>query len=125
MSLLHDFGLTRAELRALLEVPEATLSRWLAGRAEPPAHVVAFLRVVARGELAALDPAWEGWRLEAGALVSPWGARLSPAEAGLVPQLWGALLAQDHPQGELFPRRDNGALVRAAQACGSSKRRRP
>jgi transcriptional regulator with XRE-family HTH domain len=123
MSLLSEFALTRAQLAALLRVSDATLSRWLRGASEPPPHVVTLVRLVARGELGVLHEDWEGWRLENGALVSPWGARILPTEAGLVPHLWGELLRPMSSQRELFPGRDQSALLRVAQGCSSARRR--
>lgn len=121
----HEFECTAAELRDLLGVSAATLRRWMRGESEPPPYALTLVRLYARGELGALRPAWDGWRLERNALADPWGRRFGPTEIGLIPTLW-QLASTAHPaQAALFPEPDRAEALRLlAQASTGSSRRR-
>lgn len=111
--LLSELSATRAELLELLGVSESTLDRWLTGRSTPPLYAVALVRLHVAGELGALRPEWEGWRLTREALHDPWGRSYPPAEIAQLPALWRAARQVPGPQLELFPN-DPAAALRAA-----------
>lgn len=73
-----------------LGVSVATVRRWDRGQRRVPWIVVRLLRLMRLGDLGALAPAWDGWRLDGDALWSPEGFAYRAGEVGW----WGLLVAQ-------------------------------
>lgn len=61
------YGLSAKHIAAVCGVDLSTARRWKRGAICPPKSAI-FLLV---GDLGCLDPAWRGWTLRAGTLVSP------------------------------------------------------
>lgn len=80
-------GLTREQAAQALGVSLRTIGHWETGRARPAWAAFKLLRVIRHGELP--DPAWSGYRLIRGALVTPEGHSFLPHEAA-----WLSLLVR-------------------------------
>lgn len=55
----------------LCGVDVTTARRWKRGAICPPKYVLEYLHAKDQGDLGFIDPAWRGWRLRDGCLVSP------------------------------------------------------
>lgn len=112
--MLAELGLSRAQLAQLLGVDPRTVQRWLTGQTQPPPYAMRLVRLVALGELGAIDPAFDGWVLRGGRLVLA-GTRLavSPGELAMVPQLWGLALSESHRPRQLELFAHNGPQLAA------------
>jgi transcriptional regulator with XRE-family HTH domain len=80
--LLH--GLTAARLAELCKVSQTTASRWRRLRRVPEIHS-RLLRILLAGELGSLAPAWSGFTLRDGQLITPEGWTISPGEICAIP----------------------------------------
>lgn len=63
------YGIPLKELARICHVTERTARRWKDGTRCPPQSALMLLR----GDLACLDPAWAGWTVSRGKLISPEG----------------------------------------------------
>ena len=59
------------ELVEVCGVDISTARRWRRGSNLPPAYVLAYVNAKSQGDLGFLDPAWRGWVLRKGHLISP------------------------------------------------------
>lgn len=95
------YGIRSEDIAAWCGVHITTARRWKRyGDLPVTAAIVIALR--SRGELELIDPAWAGWRLRGGVIVSPDGAEYTPGEV-LSTTYWRALarhyqVAQRLPQ---------------------------
>lgn len=78
-------GLSREDAADLLGVGLRTIGTWETGEASPSYAAFKLLRVFRHGEF--IDPAWSGYRLLRGVLVTPEGRELRPTDMG-----WMSLL---------------------------------
>lgn len=100
---------TVAGLTGRLGVSVATLSRWKRTRRTP--RWALLLIAILSGDLTAIDPAFRGWLIRAGELVTPEGWRFSPGEIRSIPFLYGqvrvwraeALMYRNTPQQHQLP----------------------
>lgn len=103
-------------------VSRVTLLRWKRTR-RLPAWAVILIRLL-DGELAGIDPAFAGWIIRRGMLVSPENWCFSPAEVRALPLLYSALAAAGsslEAAWRVSPACGNGRSSRAAandDACG-------
>jgi hypothetical protein len=58
-------------LVAICHIDITTARRWRRGSNLPPLYVLDFVNAKVTGDLGFLDPAWRGWILRKGCLVSP------------------------------------------------------
>lgn len=72
------------ELSARAGVSLRTCRRWRQTRAVP-AWAALLIRVLFGGDLGAIDPAWAGWRLSGGKLVSSESLEFSPGDVRALP----------------------------------------
>lgn len=100
---------TVAGLRGRIGVSVVTLRRWKRTGRVPRWALI--LLALLSGELAAIDPAFEGWLIRAGELVTPEGWRFTPGEIRSIPFLYGqvrlwrdeALAYRNTPQQRELP----------------------
>ncbi|GAB3751566.1 hypothetical protein GCM10028795_19790 [Lysobacter olei] len=71
-------GLTRDDAAELLGVSLRTIGHWETGKARPTYAAYKLLRQLKHGELA--DPAWAGYRIVRGKLVTPENHSMAPAD---------------------------------------------
>lgn len=69
-----------------------TARRWRRGSNLPPDYVLAYVNAKLQADLSFLDPAWKGWVLREGHLVSPEGWQMSMSDV-LASRLHEAQLA--------------------------------
>ena len=68
----HSFSeIPVKDLVAICHIDITTARRWRRGSNLPPAYVLDFVNAKVTGDLGFLDPAWTGWKLNRGCLVSP------------------------------------------------------
>lgn len=96
--------LSRRTAAAFLGVSVDTVRRWDRGRQRVPWAVVRLLRLKRLGDLGALAPAWDGWRLDGDAIWSPEGFVFRVGEVGW----WGLLIAQARAFRERYDREARG-----------------
>ena len=77
------FGFSAKHIARLCEVDLTTARRWKRGAICPPQPMLALLH----GDLGFFDPAWTGWRLHEGCLVSPESWRIYVNDVLAVPLL--------------------------------------
>lgn len=70
------YGISIKEIARICEVDLTTARRWKRGARCPPKSALMLLC----GDLGYLDPAWEGWRVSRGELISPEGWKASPGD---------------------------------------------
>ncbi len=70
------YGLQVSEIQRICKVDITTARRWKRGAICPPESALMILA----GDLGAFDPAWAGWRLVRGELISPEGWRATPGD---------------------------------------------
>lgn len=107
-------GLTRERAAEFLGVSLRTIGHWETGKARPAFAAFKLLRVLRHGEL--VDPAWDGYRLVRGKLVTPENREFSPADLA-----WLSLLVRrSHAFSELLREREAraAAAARGARAPG-------
>ena len=80
-------GLTREGAADLLGVGLRTIGHWEAGHTAPSYAAFKLLRVFRQGEF--IHPAWDGYRLVRGVLVTPERREFSPADLGWLGLLVG------------------------------------
>lgn len=80
-------GWSLSEAGKFFQVTERTWHNWETGSHRIPFAVYKLARVLARFELP--SPAWAGWRLEAGMLITPEGRQISPQDGS-----WWSLLVR-------------------------------
>ncbi len=73
------FNVDAASLVALAGCEISTARRWLRTR-RMPRPIVRLVALLRGGELGELYPAWRGWRVQSGRLVSPDGYTFAPGE---------------------------------------------
>lgn len=99
-SLRWSAGLTREAAAEILGVGLRTIGAWETGQASPSYAAFKLLRVYAQGEF--IDPAWSGYRLVRGVLVTPEGRELRPQDMA-----WMSLLiARARLAGHIAKERD-------------------
>lgn len=86
MSQGDTYGVPASALVALTGAHLATARRWKRA-ACVPRWLARLIAVCWRGELAEISPAWAGWRLVGGALVSPEGWEATPGDVRSLPFL--------------------------------------
>jgi len=74
------YGLPIKEIARICKVDLTTARRWKRGAKCPPQTAL----MVLSGDLGWLDPAWEGWRLVGGRIVSPEGWAATPGDVMMV-----------------------------------------
>jgi hypothetical protein len=68
----HSFSqIPVKDLVAICHIDITTARRWRRGSNLPPAYMLDFVNCKVWGDLGFLDPAWRGWRLKDGHLISP------------------------------------------------------
>lgn len=113
-------GLTRERAAEFLGVSLRTIGHWETGKARPAFAAFKLLRVLRHGEL--VDPAWDGYRLVRGKLVTPENREFSPADLA-----WLSLLVRrSHAFSELLREREAraAAAARGARAGRAGRVRR-
>ena len=80
------------QIAEICGVDITTARRWKRGAICPPQHVLDYLHAKATGNLGFIDPAWRGWVLRNGHLVSPEGWEMSMSDV-LASRLHEAQLA--------------------------------
>jgi hypothetical protein len=80
------------ELVAICHIDITTARRWRRGSNLPPPYVLDFVNAKRTGDLGFLDPAWRGWTLRDGHLISPEDWRISMSDV-LASRLHEAQLA--------------------------------
>ncbi len=75
------YGLPAEEIARICRVSLTTAKRWKRGKNSPPAAALMMLA----NDLGAFDPAWSGWCLRNGALISPEGWTASPGDVLSIP----------------------------------------
>jgi len=94
MDLSYD-SLSRIPINRLVEICQidiTTARRWRRGSNLPPPYVLAYLNAKITADLSFLDPAWRGWLLREGHLISPEGWEISMSDV-LASRLHEAQLA--------------------------------
>lgn len=81
---LPTHGVTAKELALIAGVHITTARRWKRNPDALPARAEKALRALS-GELGAIDPAFKGWRLIRGEIVSPEGWSFRPGEVRAIP----------------------------------------
>ena len=74
------YGLSVSHIAKVCKVDLTTARRWKRGAKCPPQTAL----MVLSGDLGWLDPAWEGWRLVGGRIVSPEGWAATPGDVMMV-----------------------------------------
>ena len=64
-------------LVAICHIDITTARRWRRGSNLPPAYILDFVNAKLTSDLSFLDPAWRGWALRRGHLISPEGWEMS------------------------------------------------
>lgn len=88
-------SLSAIPVRHLVEICHidiTTARRWRRGSNLPPAYVLDFVNAKLTADLSFLDPAWRGWVLRKGHLISPEGWEMSMSDV-LASRLHEAQLA--------------------------------
>lgn len=80
-------GLCRSGAADLLGVSLRTVGHWETGKARPAYAALRLLRILRHGEL--VDPAWSGYHLRRGALITPEGHAILPGDMA-----WHSLLVR-------------------------------
>jgi Phage protein len=75
------YGIPAGEIARRCRVDVATARRWKRGARCPPATSLMILAE----DLGCFDPAWKGWRIRDGQLLSPEGWRVSPGDVLALP----------------------------------------
>jgi DNA-binding XRE family transcriptional regulator len=104
-------GLSREGAAELLGVGRRTIAHWETGQTAPSYAAFKLLRVYRQGEF--IDPAWSGYRLVRGVLVSPEGREFRPHDMGWM----SLLLSRIRLAREVSQERDR---LRAALAARES-----
>lgn len=86
------FQIPVKELVRLCGIDITTARRWRRGSNLPPPYVLAYVNALTLGDLSFLDPAWRGWVLRHGHLISPEGWEMSMSDV-LASRLHEAQLA--------------------------------
>jgi len=92
---MHYESLSAIPVRHLVEICHidiTTARRWRRGSNLPPAYVLDFVNAKLTADLSFLDPAWRGWVLRKGHLISPEGWEMSMSDV-LASRLHEAQLA--------------------------------
>jgi hypothetical protein len=75
------YGIPSKEIARICGVDLATARRWKRGASCPPKTA----RMILEGDLGVFDPAWGGWTLRSGELLSPEGWGATPGEILSIP----------------------------------------
>lgn len=102
------YGIPANEIARICGVDLATARRWKRGASRPPKSAEMLLL----GDLGMLDPAWRGWTICKGQLVSPEGWKATPGHVRSL-QMMGATLGTY--------RRENAALKSAVSYLESER----
>jgi len=107
-------GLTIKQIARVARVDPTTARRWRRGVVPVPAGILLLLS----GDLGCFDPAWSGWILRRGQLISPEGWEATPGQV-LATRLHEAQLAawrtENRHLRELVEYLQNGGLIRDDQ----------
>ena len=110
-------GLTREGAADLLGVGLRTIGHWEAGHTAPSYAAFKLLRVFRQGEF--IHPAWDGYRLVRGVLVTPERREFSPADLGWLGLLVGRAKLAGHIAKERDRLRDDLAGLREKASAAS------
>lgn len=117
-------GLDREDAADLLGVSLRTIGHWETGRSRPSYAAFKLLRVYRHGDL--IDPAWSGYRLVRGRLVTPEGHAFVPGDMawlGLLVRRAAAfsdlLQQRDRPRPAVRREERGGARAKPAPATAS------
>jgi Phage protein len=83
------YGITINEIARVCQVDLTTARRWKRGARCPPKSAVLLIL----GDLGCFDPAWKGWRIYKGVLISPEGWEISKGDVISSPLLRQQLAA--------------------------------
>ena len=83
------YGMPACEIARICRVDPKTARGWKRGDHRPPPAALMILR----GDLGEFDPAWSGWRLRDGQLLSPEGWPASPGEVLSIPLMRAQIAA--------------------------------
>jgi hypothetical protein len=86
------FAISIKEIVEVCGVDVTTARRWKRGAICPPQHALLYLQAKVNQDLSFLDPAWRGWVLRHGHLISPEGWQMSMSDV-LASRLHEAQLA--------------------------------
>lgn len=86
------FAIPIKQIVEICRVDVTTARRWKRGATRPPQHVLRYLSARWHEDLAFLDPAWRGWKLRGGCLISPEGWQMTMSDV-LASRLHEAQLA--------------------------------
>src|SRR5580704_15984366 len=88
------YGISTAEIARICRVHERTARRWKDGTRRPLATSLMILSA----DLGVFDPAWCGWVIRRGKLISPEGWDVSPGEVLATPLMRLQILAYQNAQ---------------------------
>jgi transcriptional regulator with XRE-family HTH domain len=88
------YGISAAEISRRCRVDIATARRWERGARCPPATSIMILAE----DLGCFDPAWKGWRIRDGQLLSPEGWAASPGEILALPLMRAQITSYQRDQ---------------------------
>jgi Phage protein len=88
------YGISTAEICRICRVHERTARRWKDGTRRPPATSLMILSA----DLGVFDPAWSGWVIRRGKLISPEGWEVSTGEVMATPLMRMQILAYQREQ---------------------------
>jgi hypothetical protein len=97
------FGININLIARVCRVDVTTARRWKSGARCPPESAVLLIQ----GDLRAFDPAWSGWRILKGKLISREGWEFSVGDVLAIPFLHGQVRVY---QGELRKMKEMSAL---------------
>jgi hypothetical protein len=80
------YGITIEEIACLCKVDLRTARRWKSGESRMPETA----RMILAGDLGCFDPAWRGWMLRDGKLISPEGREATAGDVLSIPLNAGA-----------------------------------
>ena len=88
------YGIPAAEIARICGVDVATARRWKRGARRPPLTAVMILSA----DLGVFDPAWRGWVIRHGKLISSEGWYVTPGEVLSVPMMRLQILSYQRDQ---------------------------
>ena len=83
------YSITIKEIARICHVDLTTARRWKRGARCPPEMALLLIR----GDIAAFDPAWRGWRAHGGKLISPEGWEITVGDVLALPLMRQQLAA--------------------------------
>jgi hypothetical protein len=88
------YGIPATEIARICRVDLATARRWKRGATFPPATSL----MVPSGDLGVFDPAWSGWIIRRGKLISPEGWEVTTGEVMATPLMRMQIMAYQREQ---------------------------